>query len=364
MDLEVGRGSTAKLTLTRPKKLNSLSLSMISELKQKYAQLSDAGVRCMVLTGEGRAFCAGGDVAEVREGVLVGNSTPADFFYEEYQLDYEIATLHKRTGTLQVAVWDGIVMGGGVGLSIHSPIRVATEKTMFAMPETGIGLFPDVGTTWALSRLPAGAHFGIYLGLSGQRLHAADCLRAGLATHFCPSERLPELEERLRGLGEHAGNLEAVSATIKAIAACAKPDESKALLEANAVAIERCFGKSGSSAEAIVAALESEGTEWAAATLKVLRRVSPTSVKISLEAIERHRSVSLKEAFTTEYRMSQWCMRPQPSSDFCEGIRAVLVDKDNRPSWVPACLEDVSPERVEGFFAPLAPGHPRGELRL
>jgi len=130
------------------------------------------------------------------------------------------------------------------------------------------------------------------------------------------------------------------------------------------LAIERCFGKSGSSAEAIVAALESEGTEWAAATLKVLRRVSPTSVKISLEAIERHRSVSLKEAFTTEYRMSQWCMRPQPSSDFCEGIRAVLVDKDNRPSWVPACLEDVSPERVEGFFAPLAPGHPRGELRL
>jgi len=364
MHLDVVTGGTGKLTLTRPKKLNSLSMSMISELKQKYAELARAGARCVIIGGEGRAFCAGGDVAEVREGVLVGNSAPADFFYEEYQLDHEIATLHERTGMLQVAIWDGIVMGGGVGLSIHSPIRVATEKTMFAMPETGIGLFPDVGTTWALSRLPAGMHVGVFLGLTGQRLHAADCLRAGLATHFCSSARLPELEERLRGLGEQAGSLAAVSGAIEAAAAGEVPDGSRALLDANMPAIERCFGSSCSSGEAIVAALDAEGTEWAAAALKTLRRVSPTSVKISLEAIQRHQSVTLKEAIITEYRMAQWCMRPQPHSDFCEGIRAVLIDKDNKPAWEPARLEEVSPERVEGFFAPLPPGHPRGELRL
>jgi len=364
--LRLEGGGVAKLVLTRPKKLNSLSLPMIRELKERYAELGPLGARCLLLTGEGRAFCAGGDVAEVREGVLAGGSAPADFFHEEYALDYDIATLRERQGVLQIAVWDGIVMGGGVGLSIHSPIRIATEKTMFAMPETGIGLFPDVGTTWALPRLSGGAAVGIFLGLTGQRLYAADCLRAGIATHYCPSDRLGEVEAGLRALGERASDLEAASSAILAAAGGAAPDTAKACLEANLAAIERCFGSGVRSAEDIVSRLEGQGTEWAAGVLKTLRRVSPTSIKLSLEAINRHRheSVTLKEAIITEYRMSQWCMRPQPHSDFCEGIRAVLIDKDNKPRWEPARLEDVSEERVAAFFAPLPPGHARGELRL
>ncbi|CAE8637864.1 unnamed protein product [Polarella glacialis] len=255
-------------------------------------------------------------------------------------------------------------MGGGVGLSIHGPIRIATEKTLFAMPETGIGLFPDVGATWALSRLKAGAHVGMLLGLTGQRLGAADCVYAGLATHFCPSERLPDVEASLRALGDRASDAAAVASAISEVAGASQPDLSKASLEANAAAIERCFGACSSSAEEIVLRLEAESSEWSANTLKVLRSKSPLSIKVSLEALRRHQAVSLKEAIIAEYRMSQWFMRPAPSSDFCEGIRAVLVDKDNAPRWQLARLEDVSKDQVEEFFAALGPAHPRGELQL
>merc|ERR1740129_2541365 len=267
---------------------------MIQELRAAFGQLGPMGAKCVVLSGEGRAFCAGGDVTEVRDGILAGNSTPADFFFEEFRLDYEIATRHEREEVLQVSLWDGIVMGGGVGLSAHSPIRIATEKTMFAMPETLIGLFPDVGMTWALSRLPAGAHTGIFLGLTGQRLCAADCLTAGLATHYCPSERLPQVEEGLRSLGKDLGNLEAVSSTIAEAAGGAAPDTAKAVLAPNAATIERCFG-GVRSAEEIAARLEAEDGAFAKGVLEAFRQRSPTSVKISLEAIQRHESATLKE---------------------------------------------------------------------
>lgn len=364
LDLPSDGSSVASVTLCRPKKLNSLSLPMLYDLKEKYSQLAPAGARCVFLRGEGRALCAGGDVAEVREGVLTGTSYPADFFYEEYHLDYSIATLHEKHKVLQVALWDGIVMGGGVGLSIHSPIIIATEKVLFAMPETAIGLFPDVGATWALSRLKAGKACGLYLGLTGQRLGAADCLHAGLATHFCPSEHIPEVEKAVRSLGEKVNDVEAVSAAIASVAGDALPDPSKAVLAANAEAIERCFGGESPDAEEIVQRLGSEEGEWAAKARALLLKMSPTSVKVTLEAISRHQSVALKQAFITEYRLSQACMRPQPASDFCEGIRAVLIDKDNKPQWQPSTLEEVSKEKVDGFFAPLPPGHPRGELKL
>jgi len=336
----------------------------MAELKDKYAEVVSSGVRCLFLSGEGRAFCAGGDVAEVREGVLAGNSLPADFFFEEYLLDYEIACLHKNKGVLQVALWDGIVMGGGVGLSIHSPVRIATEKTLFAMPETAIGLFPDVGTTCLLPNLPAGEHVGIFVGLTGQRLYAADCLHAGIATHYCPSELLGEVEQRIRALGEGASDRDAVSAVVSEVAGSTPPDMSKAVLAANDDAMKRCFGGGVESAEEIVARLQDLDNDWATRSLAMLRRHSPTSLKVSLEAIRRHRSVSLRDALVAEYRMSQWCMRPQPESDFCEGIRAVLVDKDNQPVWSPAAIEDVSMEKVAGFFEPLGQNHPRGELQI
>jgi len=326
--------------------------------------LPTAGARYLLLAGEGRALCAGGDVAEVRQGVIEGTSYPADFFSEEYELDYQIATLLERDNVVQVSLWDGIVMGGGVGLSLHSPIRVATENTLFAMPETGIGLFPDVGATWALSRLRAGAHVGMYLGLTGERLGAADCLYAGLATHFCPAEKLPLLEEQLTRLTPEA-SIEEVSRAIHEVAAGAVPEADKAKLEANAAAIEDCFGDLSRKAEDIVARLESHSsTNWSQKTLKTLLSKSPLSVKVSLEALRRHQAVSLKEAFIAEYRLSQWFMRPAPDSDFCEGIRAVLVDKDQSPKWQPATLPEVTNQKVEQFFEPLPADHACGELRI
>eukprot|EP00405_Crypthecodinium_cohnii_P022164 CAMPEP_0206465728 /NCGR_PEP_ID=MMETSP0324_2-20121206/28015_1 /ASSEMBLY_ACC=CAM_ASM_000836 /TAXON_ID=2866 /ORGANISM="Crypthecodinium cohnii, Strain Seligo" /LENGTH=404 /DNA_ID=CAMNT_0053938667 /DNA_START=15 /DNA_END=1229 /DNA_ORIENTATION=- len=359
-----GSNGVAELQLCRPKKLNSLSMPMIQQLKVFYDQLEKGSDKCVLLSGEGRAFCAGGDVAEVRDGVLAGNSAPAEFFHDEYALDYQIATLHPRKGIVQVALWDGIVMGGGVGLSAHSPVRICTEKTMFAMPETLIGLFPDVGMTWKLSRLAAGLPTGLYLGLTGQRLGAADCMASGIATHYCPSEKLPQVVEKLKSLGAaKVSEIEVVAKVVEEIAGDSKPDTAKAVVEPNKEAIDRCFGNA-TTAEEIVARLQKENCKWSERTLKDLKMRSPTSVKVSLAAIMRHSgSVTMAQAFVEEYRMSQWCMRTQPESDFCEGIRAVLVDKDNSPNWVPPTLEEVSDERVQGFFAPLGPSHPYGELK-
>merc|ERR1719422_500392 len=245
-------------------------------------------------------------------------------------------------------------MGGGVGLSVHCPIRIATEKTVFAMPETLFGLFPDVGMTWMLSRLKAGDACGLFLGLTGQRIGAADCLYAGLATHYCPSEKLPLVEAALRELGREAcGSFEAVSKAIEKVAAGSQADTSTAVLAPNAAAIMRCFGSEAPTAEDMVRQLETEESAWSKEVLKTLRQRSPISVKVTLEAVQRHRSNSLREALVTEYRISQWCMRLQPHSDFCEGIRAVLVDKDHRPQWDPSRLEDVPKASVEGFFMPL-----------
>mmetsp|Transcript_5905 Transcript_5905/g.10683 ORF Transcript_5905/g.10683 Transcript_5905/m.10683 type:complete len:401 (+) Transcript_5905:77-1279(+) len=357
-------GGVSKLTLQRPKKLNSLSLPMIQDLKQKYDELKPAGVSCVLLDGEGRALCAGGDVAEVRQGVLDGTRYPADFFFEEYTLDYQIATLLERDNIVQVSLWDGIVMGGGVGLSLHSPVRIATEKTLFAMPETGIGLFPDVGATWALSRLRAGVDVGMYLGLTGERLGPADCLYAGLATHYCPSDQLPALEARLRSIGANANDPEEVSKAIHDIAAGAQPDSEKALLEVNASSIKDCFGDLSRTAEEIVERLEKHSSDWSSKALKTLRSKSPLSVKVSLEALRSHQDVSLRDAFIAEYRLSQWFMRPAPFSDFCEGIRAVLVDKDQSPKWQPPTLQAVTSEQVAEFFRPLPNDHACGELKI
>mmetsp|Transcript_41150 Transcript_41150/g.88413 ORF Transcript_41150/g.88413 Transcript_41150/m.88413 type:complete len:401 (+) Transcript_41150:152-1354(+) len=361
--LEHGAGGVAELKLCRPKKLNSLNIPMIHDLKKYYAELAEKRTKCVFLKGEGRALCAGGDVQEVQEGIYAGTTLPADFFWEEYTLDYDIATLYRRTGAVQVAFWDGIVMGGGVGLSAHSPIIIATEKTVFAMPETGIALFPDVGMTYKLSRLPAGEHVGIFLGITGQRLSAADCLAAGLATHYCPSDKLPEVEKQIRALGDKVGDVEAISAIIKSVAGSAKADDSKAIITQHSETLKKCFG-SAKSVEEIVANLNKDGSDFAKSVIATLKTRSPMSVKVTFEAIQRHKSVTFKEAFIMEYRISQWCMRKQPEADFCEGIRAVLVDKDQKPNWIPNTFEAVSQAKVNEFFAPLPKSHPRGELPL
>ena len=255
-------------------------------------------------------------------------------------------------------------MGGGVGLTVHGKYRVATEKTLFAKPETGIGLFPDVGSTHVLSRVNGGMPMGLYIGLTGARLKAADLIYSGLATHFVPSERLGALEDSLARLP--SADSVAVDRAILEAGGGAVADESTATLAPRADAIHRCF--SASTVERIVAALTTEAggsgahAEWAAATLKTLLKQSPTSVKITFEAIRRAQTMDIWKTLQMEYRMVQRCMRPQPQSDFYEGVRAVLVDKDQSPVWSPSTLEQVSDEAVEGFFAPLGADHLLGEL--
>ena len=237
-------------------------------------------------------------------------------------------------------------MGGGTGISVHGQFRVATDKTMFAMPETGIGLLPDVGATYWLAKLPDGV--GAYLGLTGQRMFAPDLLWLGLATHYCPSADLPSLAS-------------AVTAALDATGDAARhPAPPKgALVEPHAAAIARCFGSGADTVEGVVAALEHEAAsgagpdaEWARAAADVLATRSPTSLKVTLRAInEAKGAASVDECLQREFRIVQRFMRP--GCDFHEGIRALLIDKDGKPAWNPPSLGDLSEQQVDEYFATL-----------
>ncbi|KAM9287386.1 3-hydroxyisobutyryl-CoA hydrolase, mitochondrial isoform 2-T2 [Morus bassanus] len=290
------RGGAGIITLNRPKALNALNFPMI---KQIYPQIKtweqDPETFLIIIKGTGgKAFCAGGDIKAIADAGKVGDRLTQDFFREEYILNNAIGTCKKP----YVALIDGITMGGGVGLSVHGHFRVATEKTLFAMPETAIGLFPDVGGGYFLPRLSG--KIGYFLALTGFRLKGRDVLKAGIATHFVESEKLPALEKDL-------------------------------------------------------IALKSPSTENIADLLnsyhmKAMNKMSPTSLKMSLRQLREGASMSLQEVFTMEYRLSQACMR---GHDFYEGVRAVLVDKDQSPRWKPASLEEVSDEFVDDCFKPL-----------
>jgi len=361
---------TTRVLLNRPSKLNALNLQMVRDLAPVLHVLRKNS--CLLLEGAGeRAFCAGGDVASIREEAMQGklSGLPADFFFEEYNLDYWLSRLKQELNVIQVSVWDGVCMGGGVGLSIHAPIRVATEKTLFAMPEVSIGLFPDVRATYALPRIKAGKEVGLYLAVTGARLGARDCLWAGLATHYVPSERLPVLRERLDAMGTECDE-HAVKQAIEQARNGAEPPIGKtAPLEECADAIRECF--SGSTVELILESLKkvkeqkssSRNSAWAEATLSAIRNASPLSVKLTAEVLKRNgnHDVSLLKAFMTEYRLTQRAVLPQPYSDFLEGVRAVLVDKD-KPKWSHAKIEDVTAAEIERFFQPLSSSHPRGEF--
>mmetsp|Transcript_78472 Transcript_78472/g.233786 ORF Transcript_78472/g.233786 Transcript_78472/m.233786 type:complete len:406 (+) Transcript_78472:46-1263(+) len=369
-------GGLGTLTLNRASKLNALNLNMIrllhlavDDVERRAGRLS-----CIIMDGAGgKAFCAGGDVAEVREQAMAGGSLPADFFYEEYAIVHRLATLRQRTGCCQVSIWDGITMGGGVGLSSHGPFRVATERTVFAKPEMAIGFFPDVGSTHKLGRLKLGFSVGLYVGITGSRLTAWDCLRAGLATHFVPSASVPKLRELLvrkctPGLTGDAAAA-ACEEALREAAAGAEPSPTGAVLtDENVAVIDRCFG--APTLEEIVARLRAEPGDFAAATLRTMEAsCSPTSCKVTLKAMRdfSKEGTTIGHALQIEYRLSQrFTTRPQPESDFYEGIRAVLVDKDRKQRWQPGWseLSQVSDEKVAFFFSPLEPGHRRGELLL
>ena len=329
-------GALALVTLNRPKALNALTIEMCRRLEAQLGQWAeDPGVGAVLIKGAGeRAFCAGGDIVAIYNSGRGDGVMAAEFFRAEYRLNRRVFHFPKP----YVAVIDGITMGGGVGVSVHGSHRLATEHTLFAMPETGIGFFPDVGGSYFLPRLPGA--LGLYLGLTGARLKAADCLAAGIATQSIERARLADLERAL-GRADLPGDLDRVLADFAG-------DPGPAPLAAQRAAVDRCFGHD--SLAAILAALGAEDGEWAEKTRTVLRSASPTSLKITVKQLVEGKDLAFDAAMTREYRLSQACLARH---DFLEGIRAAVIDKDRRPAWDPAELADVSDALVAAHFEPL-----------
>ncbi|EEF35916.1 3-hydroxybutyryl-CoA dehydratase, putative [Ricinus communis] len=339
------------LILNRPKQLNALSFKMISRLLDLFlAYEEDPNVKFLVLKGNGRAFCAGGDVSAVVRDIREGNwRLGAKFFEKEFILNYVMATYTKP----QVSILNGIVMGGGAGASMHGRFRVATENSVFAMPETALGLFPDVGASYFLSRLPG--FFGEYLGLTGARLDGAEMLTCGLATHFVPSTKLYLLEEALHKIDSSDPDI--ISSIIDGY--CQQPYLKEQSAYCWLHAIDRCFSQR--SVEDIISALEREAMKnkadaWISTTIQLLKKASPTSLKISLRSIREGRLQGVGQCLVREYRMVCHVMRGKLSNDFFEGCRAILLDKDKNPKWEPPKLGLVCDSKVEQYFSKVDDG--------
>jgi len=339
-------GGVGTVLLNRPQALNAFTLDMYRQLEPTLHEwAADPAVHAVLIEGAGdRAFCAGGDVRRVYEagkGISGDPSFTRVFFAEEYRI---ILGIH-RYAKPYIAIIGGITMGGGAGVSVNGAYRVATEKTSFAMPETGIGLFPDVGGTHFLNRCPG--RIGRYLGLTGARVEAADALYCGFATHFVPQERVPALRAALTGMAWEAGG---ERAQVEAILAAFAADPGSPPIAARQAMIDRCFA--GDTVETILDALaaETEDAAWAAETRALLLTKSPTSLRVTLRQLIVGRTYHLDQALRLEYRLTQHFMAAR---DFYEGIRAVLVDKDYKPRWRPASLAEVDAAAVEAYFAPL-----------
>ncbi|XP_069790777.1 3-hydroxyisobutyryl-CoA hydrolase, mitochondrial isoform X2 [Narcine bancroftii] len=337
----VKSGCAGVITLNRPKALNALNLSMI---RQIYPQLKkweqDHETSLIVIKGAGeKAFCAGGDIRAVTEAGKVGDRLAEDFFQEEYVLNNAIGNCQIP----YVALIDGIMMGGGVGLSVHGHFRVATEKTLFAMPETGIGLFPDVGGGYFLPRLEG--KLGLFLALTGFRIKGRNVHEAGVATHFVKSEKIQALEKDLVSL--KSPSKEDVADLLNSYHVKSKDDD-KFVLAEHMDKINRLFKVN--SVEEIIENLKEDGSPFALQHLEILKKMSPTSLKITFQQLEEGARKNLSEVLIMEYRLSQACMR---GHDFYEGVRAVLIDKDQNPKWKPATLEEVTEEYLSSCFKSL-----------
>jgi enoyl-CoA hydratase len=330
-------GRAGFLTLNRPKAIHALTAPMDHAMTEALLEWrEDSGVKVVIIDhSEGRGFCAGGDVTALRHSALTDNGVSGRrFFYEEYQLNHLLFTYAKPI----VAFMDGITMGGGVGISQPAKYRVATENTRYAMPETGIGLFPDVGGGWFLARI--GNRIGQFLALTGARLDGAECMWAGLCTHYLPSDTLPEAKRRIAA-GEDIG-LVLDSLSVEA----PEPRIAK-----NADPIAKHFASDRF--EDILASLEADRGEWAAKELATLRAKSPQACKVSLRQLaESAKLDDFAANMAMEYRIGS---RVLTLPDFAEGVRAVLVDKTQDPKWAPPTPEEVSDELIDSIFAPLPP---------
>jgi len=331
-------GVAGFLTLNRPKAIHALTAAMDHAMTEALlAWKDDPEVKVVVIDhSEGRGFCAGGDIAFLRNSALTDNGVSGlKFFYEEYQLNHLLFSYPKPV----VAFMDGITMGGGVGISQPAKYRVATEHTRYAMPETGIGLFPDVGGGWYLSRLPG--RLGQFLALTGARIDGAEAHWAGLATHYLPADQLAEAKTRIVAGHEVGGVLSALAVT---------PPEPK--IAAHASQIARHFASDR--LEDIIASLEADDSEWAARELATLRTKSPQTCKVALRQLADSAGLSdFADNMAMEYRIAA---RVLTRPDFAEGVRAVIVDKTNDAKWDPATPEGVTDDLIESIFAPLPAG--------
>ena len=336
-------GPVARLRLNRPRQLHALTTAMCEAMLGALEEWrTDDDVRAVLIDhapapdGDpklSRGFCAGGDIRMLADSGAADGVAARAFFHTEYRLNHRLFTYPKAC----VAFMDGITMGGGVGLALPCRFRVATENTRFAMPETGIGLFPDVGAGWYLSRLPG--RMGQYLALTGHRLDGAECVALGLATHYLTADALDAAKGRI---ADETGEIAAV------LDAAAAPAPHPRIL-AYREAIDRLFASD--TLENVFSALEADGGDFARATLATLRTKSPQTMKVSLKLLLDGRTMAtFEDEMRQEYAVGA---RVVQRHDFIEGVRAVIVDKDNAPRWNPATPEGVSDHLIDQIFAPL-----------
>jgi enoyl-CoA hydratase len=327
-------GGIGRIRLNRPKAIHALTTHMCDVMSQALLNWrADPNVLAVIIDhAEGRGFCAGGDVVMLWRSGGGDAEGAKHFFFAEYRLNHLLFTYPKPT----IAIMDGITMGGGVGISLPCKFRIATENTRLAMPETSIGLFPDVGGGWYLPRLPG--RVGEFMALTGARLDGAECHYLGLATHYVPQASLPELVERLSNSPRLNGAIGNFAVT---------PPDAK--IAENLPVIARCFASYR--LEDVLAALKADESEWAATELATLGTKSPLSCKVSLRLMEEgaERS-SFEDEMRAEYALAGRVVR---THDFHEGVRALLIDKDNQPQWDPATPEEVDGEMLDVLFAPL-----------
>jgi enoyl-CoA hydratase/carnithine racemase len=353
VDVEVEvREGIARVTLNRPDALNALTLAMIEALERRLPELAaDPAVQALVMRGAGgKAFCAGGDVRALYDSHHAGGALHREFFVHEYRLDH---LLHRYPKPF-IAIADGITMGGGMGLAQGSRLRVVGERTRIAMPEVGIGLIPDVGGSYFLSRLPG--EVGTYLALTGSELGAADAIAAGLADHYLAADARARVEDALRERGAGT-SFDAARAVLRSLAEPAPP----APLARWRGAIDRHFAQPSVMAilESLAAEVDPAFRDWATATAGLMRLRSPTMLAVALRALRLGRGLGLADCLRMEYTIVQHCFA---HGDLVEGVRALIIDKDKRPRWRPARTEEVDPAAVEAFFR-AAPGvHPLAAL--
>jgi enoyl-CoA hydratase len=328
-------GRVGRLTLNRPQALHALTTNMCRLMTE--ALLSwreDPAVELVLLDHAGeRGFCAGGDIRMLAESGAGDGKAAREFFHTEYRLNHLLFEYRKPV----VVIMDGITMGGGVGLAMPSGFRIATERTTFAMPETGIGLFPDVGGGWHLPRMPG--HIGLWLALTGARIKAADCELVGVATDFIESRNVEAFKV---GVIADPGHMETLLTELEG-------DAGRPPLAQHQDEIDRIFALP--SVEAVVAALEAADSDWAREQLKVLATKSPQTLKVAFRQLQLGgQAASFADNMAMEYRIGA---RVVQRHDFLEGVRAVIVEKDNAPRWDPPTLEGVTEEMLDAIFAPL-----------